>query len=295
MLDLAGDAAGDVDLGMYGHARLAYLPVVVHEPGIHRGAAGSYLSVEFLGEGEELVESFLASNAVSSGNHYRGAFEVVFGRFDVAVDDLHHIVLGRHVLGNIGDNHLALVVLVQDLLLHDSAAHGGHLGPVLGVHDGGNDVASESGADLVEKVGVLLVGLDVLIVPDFKLGAVGGEAAGKGGTHARAEVAAYDGGSHQADLRILLLEEVHEDVRVGKGSVGEEAGGVEDEEFVHSVGEYLALDFAGDAASRCNCVQLHSETVCKLAALGQQFLGDFGNGRAFYLTIYEYVFHSSTR
>ena len=176
---------------------------------------GSGASVEFLREGEEQLEPFLAANAVSSGNHDRGAFEVMPGGLDVTVDDLYDVCFRGNVLGNVGDYDLALVVLVQNLLLHHAASHSGHLGPVLGVHDGGYDVAAESRADLVEKIGVFLVSPDVLVVADFELGAVGGKAAGEARTDARAEVAAYHGGSHQADLGLFLLEEVHQDVGMG--------------------------------------------------------------------------------
>ena len=82
---------------------------------------------------------------------------------------------------------------------------------------------------------------------------------------------------------------------MGSGCIGEEAGGIEDEEFVHSVGEDLAFHLSGDAAAGCNCVELHSEAVGKFASFGKEFLGDFGNACAFDLAIYEYVLHSSTR
>ena len=220
----------------------------------------------------------------------------MLGCLDMTVDDLHEVVGIGHVFIDVGDYDFALVVLVEYLLLHHAAAHRGHLGPVLGVHDGGNYVAAERRTDLVEQVGVFFVGLDVLVITNFELGAVGGKSAYQRAGDPGAEVASDDGRAHQADLGIFFLEEVHQYVGVGSGSIGEESGGIEDEELVHSVGEYLALDFSGDAAAGSNCVQLHTKLVGQLAALGEEFLGDFGNCRALYLAIYEYVvFHSSTR
>ena len=83
---------------------------------------------------------------------------------------------------------------------------------------------------------------------------------------------------------------------MGSGGVGKQTRGIEDEELIHSVWEDLALDLALDSAACNYCMELDSKLGRQFAALGKKFLGDFGNGRAFDLAIYEYVvFHSSTR
>ena len=78
---------------------------------------------------------------------------------------------------------------------------------------------------------------------------------------------------------------------MGSRSVGEELGGVEDEQLVHTVGQHLLLDFAFDAGADGHGVQLHPELIGQLAALGQKFLRDLAHLGAFNLDIYEYVIH----
>jgi len=262
---------------------------------VNRGTAGAHFPVEFAGKGEEQVESFPAAHSVTAGNHDVRALEVVLRGLHVAVDDLNHVVhVGdefRHVL----HHHFALPGGVEHLLLHDAAAHGGHLWTVVGIHDGGDDVAAERGPDLVEEVFVVLSGLRVVIVANLELGAVGGESAGEGTGHARPEVAADDGGAHEADLRFLPLEEIHEDVGMGSRRVGEEPRRVKDEQLVRSVGEYLVFDLPGDAGAGDHRMKLHAQPVGELAALGEEFLGYFGNLGAFCFAIYKYVVHGSIR
>ena len=143
---------------------------------------------------------------------------------------------------------------------------------MLGVHDGGDDVSTERRADLVEKIGVLFMSLDILVVSDFELGTVCGKAAGEAGTHARAKVASDDGCSHEADLRLFFLKEIHQQVGVGRGSVGEEPRGVEDEKLVNPIGENLALHLSGDARTGCYGMQLYAETVGEFASFGKELL-----------------------
>ena len=163
------------------------------------------------------------------------------------------------------------------------------------IHDGRDDVAAESRTDLVQEVLVGLPGLDIVKIADFELGAVGGQAARQGRGHPRTEVAADDGRAHQADLGLFLLEEVHEDIGMGRGRVREQVLAVKYEEFVHPVREDLGLHGALDAGARHHGVEFHAQPVGEFAALGQEFLGDLGNDRAFDLAIYENVVHSSSR
>ena len=78
VLDLSGYAAGNVKFWAHGHACLANLAVVVGSSGVDSRAACSNLSAKSVGEFIKEVEILLASHAVSSGHHYRAAFEVHF-------------------------------------------------------------------------------------------------------------------------------------------------------------------------------------------------------------------------
>ena len=162
---------------------------------------------------------------------------------------------------------------------------------MVGVDDGGHDVAAEGGTDLVEQVLVHLAAFLVLVGANLELRAVGREAAGEARRDTRAEVAADDGGAHEANLWLLLLEEVHHDVGVGSRGVGEQLGGVEDEEFVNAVGQDLLLDFALDAGANGYGVKLHAEFIRQLTAFGQKFLRHLAHFRTFNLYIYKNVVH----
>ena len=93
----------------------------------------------------------------------------------MAVDHLHHIVGLGHILGHIGILHLALGLALVQGFLHHARAHGGHLRPVVGVDDGGHDVAAKGGSYLIEQVLVVLACLHVVIVAYLELSAVGSE------------------------------------------------------------------------------------------------------------------------
>ena len=291
MLYLSAYAAGYIHLGVYRDARLADLPVVVNPSGVHGGAACSHLAVQLLGQLEQLVEALLAAHAIASGHNDGCAFQVVLGGLHVAVDHLHHISLCRHILANLGVNHLALGLAVILGLLHHSAAHGGHLRTVVGVDDGGHDVAAKRRAYLVEQVVIVLAGLLVVVVANLQLGAVGGESARERRRHAGTEVAAYHGCAHEAYLRLLLLEKVYENVGVGSRGVGEQPLAVEHEQLVNAIGQYLLLHLSLNSRSGNHGVQFHAQLCGQLAALGEQLLRHLGHSGALYLTIYEYVVH----
>ena len=65
----------------------------------------------------------------------------------------------------------------QSLLTHNTLTHGSHLWAALGVDDGGDDVTTKGGTNLVEEAVVLLAALSILMLADDKLCAVGSKAA----------------------------------------------------------------------------------------------------------------------
>ena len=101
----------------------------------------------------------------------------MLGFLYMAVEHFHHIVLCGYVLCHLGIYHLALSIAVIEGLLHDTAAHGGHLRTVLGVDDGGHDIAAECRTNLVEQVVIVYALLLVVVVAYLKLRAVCGKTA----------------------------------------------------------------------------------------------------------------------
>ena len=88
------------------------------------------------------------------------------------------------IFGNFMPDDFALIVGIENFLLHHTLAHGSHLGTVFRVDDGSHDVAAESGTNLIELFGVVLgdgflvlVEADIHVeVADFEFRTVGSEA-----------------------------------------------------------------------------------------------------------------------
>ena len=215
----------------------------------------------------------------------------MLGSLHVAVEHFHYIVFHGHVLRHVRIDHFFLSLAFIESLLHHTAAHGSHLRTMVGIDNGGNDVAAESWTNLIEQSLIVLAALLVVIVTNLKLSAVGSQSAGERRRHARTQVTTYDGGTHEAYLRFFLLEQVDQYVGVWCRGVGEESLAVEHEQFIHAVWQNLCLYLALDACAGNNGVELHAELVGELASLGEQLLRYFGHDRALYLAIYEYVVH----
>ena len=228
--------------------------------------------MEHLGELEEHVEALLRAHAVATTDHDGGTLEVVLGGLHMVVEHLDDKSLGADILAHLGIDHFLLAGTLVERFLHDAATHSGHLRTVVGVDDGGYEVAAESGTYLVEQILIGLAALFVLVGTNLQLRAVGGETAGEARRDTRTQVASNDGGTHEANLRLLLLEEVHHDVGMRSRGVGEKLGGVEDKEFVDTVRQHLLLDFTLDAGANHDGVEFHTQLVGQLAALGQKFL-----------------------
>ena len=158
---------------MDGEPRLTYLSVVVCPAGIHCRTTCTYLTMKLFGELKEQVEAFFAAYAITSGNYYGCTLQVVLRRFHVSLNDLHDIALGRHIVCNIGIDCFAGMVCIEYLTLHHSFTYSSHLGTVVGIDDGADDVSSESGSNLIEQVLIVLPCFAVVIVANLELGAVG--------------------------------------------------------------------------------------------------------------------------
>ena len=97
VLNLTGDTACDVHLGMDGDTRLTNLTVVVEPTSIDGGTRSAYLAVEHLGQFEQLVEAFLRTDAITAGNDDGRTLEVVLGSLYVMVEHADDVGLGAHI------------------------------------------------------------------------------------------------------------------------------------------------------------------------------------------------------
>ena len=185
----------------------------------------------------------------------------------------------------------SVVVFRHFLGFHHAGTHGSHLRTVVGIDNGGNDVSAEGRTDLVEQTFVVLTALAVVVVADFERCAVGGESAVQGRRNAGSEVAAYHCGAHEADLGLLLFEEVHQNRGVGLGCVGIESLIVEYVELVHAIGEDFFFHLSGDAVSCGDGFELHTQFIGQFAAFGEEFARNFLYGVFIYFAVYKNVVH----
>ena len=98
----------------------------------------------------------------------------------MTLNHAHSQVSLTYIVGYLMLYYLTLIVCLENLILHDTLTYGRHLGTVVGIHDGGNDVAAECRTDLIEQVLINLTGLLVLILTYLKVGAVSSKSATQG-------------------------------------------------------------------------------------------------------------------
>ena len=149
MLDLSGDTASDIQFRTDRHTCLADLAVMVTETGINGCTAGAYFGMKFLCQFEQHIETFLGTHSVTAGYYDRSTFQVVFGLFYVAVDDLYDIIRFRNIFGDVVFYHFAFITGVQNFFFHHTFANSRHLRTVFRIDDRRYDVTTESGTDLV--------------------------------------------------------------------------------------------------------------------------------------------------
>ena len=220
MLDGTADATGNIDLGTNGDTGLTNLQVVSGKAGIHSGTAGTYLGMKHFGQFVQLVETFFRAYTVTARNDDAGALQVILGSLYMTVEHLGDVLRLRHELSHVLDDDLALVVGVENLSFHHAAADSCHLRTVLGVHNGGYDITTKSGTNLIEQVIVVFAGLLVVVRPNLQRCAVGSKTAVQCRRDTRAEITAYHIGTHQTNLRLLLLEKIYQYGRVRLAGIG---------------------------------------------------------------------------
>ena len=150
MLDLAGDGAGDVELGHHGLAGLAYLVRIRYPVGVHGAAGSAHGAAEYFGQLFEQGEVLLGAHAASARHD-----DIRFGDVDgigELFDDIQQLRARRKSLFRVNlADYLGCAPGVYRGLLHDLVAHRSHLRPVVGGDDSGHDVAAEGRAGLQQQ------------------------------------------------------------------------------------------------------------------------------------------------
>ena len=83
----------------------------------------------------------------------------------------------------------------------------------------------------------------------------------KGGRHTRTQITPHDIGSHQADLRLLLLKQVHQHGRMRQRRVRRQPRSVEDMQFIYAVWQYLRFYLSRNARPGGHSFELHAERI----------------------------------
>ena len=112
---------------------------------------------------------------------------------------------------------------LQLFLAHHALADGRHLRTMVGIDDGGDDVAAEGRTNLIEQVLVRPAALGIGMVAYDEARTVGREPAAQRGGDARSEVAPHRRRTEQGYLGFLLFEDTANHRRMGQGAVRERA------------------------------------------------------------------------
>ena len=88
---------GGRDITKCSDTGLANLAVVVNPSCINGGTASAYLAVKYLCQLEQLVETFLRTNSIATGNNDGCTLEIVLGSLNMVVENLHYVCLWRYI------------------------------------------------------------------------------------------------------------------------------------------------------------------------------------------------------
>ncbi len=205
VLDGAGDADGDVQLGTDRDAGLSDLTEARGPPLVGGGARRCDLAAECVGEFLQLLEALGASDTDAAGDEDLALRDVFLGLVECVLDEFRGVGLPGEPVG-LHDLGLALALGVGGERFEDARASGGHLGAVAVAADGRQHLAAE-GRSAGEKFAVDDV--------DVQLGAVGRHAGVDGCGDTAGDVAAGVRRSDEDDVGLAFQDEFVERVRGG--------------------------------------------------------------------------------
>ena len=214
MLNGTTDAASNVDLRTNGDSRLTNLQVMIGKAGIDSGTTCAHLCMEYFCQFIELGKAFSRTYAITAGNDDASTFEVILGGLHMTIEHLSNIFRFRHELSHILDDDLTLIIGIKHLCLHDTTADSSHLGTILGVDNSCHDVTSKCGTNLIKEILIGLARSLILMRTNLQCRTIGRQTAVQGTADTRSKVTTNHIGTHQADLRLFLLEQIHEHCRM---------------------------------------------------------------------------------
>ena len=115
------------------------------------------------------MERLFASYAIATRHNDGSTRQVVFGFLYMSFEYLNDIRLRADVFRYHGIHHLAFRLALIQRLLHHSRTHGSHLWTMIGVDDGGHDVATKGRSDLIKQIVIVLLGFTVVVVANLQL------------------------------------------------------------------------------------------------------------------------------
>ena len=164
---------------MNSNTSLTNLTIVIYPACIYCSTGSTNLAMEEMSQLEELVETFLASYAITAGYNDGRTLQIVLGSLYVVVEYLYNKVFSRNILAYLWINHFLLALTLVDALLHYAGTYSSHLRTVLWVYDSSHDVTTEGRTNLIEQTLIVLAALLIVVITDFKLCTVGGKTAGQ--------------------------------------------------------------------------------------------------------------------
>ena len=274
MLDCTGDTDCKVNLRANRLTGLADLERLRLPACIDNRTGAGNLSAENLCELVENLEVLCAAHTAAAGDQ------------DLRVHDVDRIA---DLLHDLEDVHIAVVRLEARVeldklkrsavflgsLLHNTGANRSHLRTVVRASDRRDRVAAEcrTGHEkLVVLLGVFLACRNgEREVADLELRAVCRKAGLNTRRGARAEIAADCGSTNQNDLRLELIDDLGECVRVRLGSVVLELRIVDQNDAVCAVSAEL-FRFTLDTGTDQNRSHFRVQLLCEVLALTDQFV-----------------------
>ena len=148
MLHLSGYSAGDIQFRTNSNTRLTNLTGMVGITGVHCGTRGSDFAAEYGSKFKQQVEILSRTDAISSRDNYRSAFDVDFAFFEMTLDYRNDEILVFDIFIDVHDFRFAGFCIREFFLAHHAFAHRRHLRTMVGVDDCRNDISSESGTYL---------------------------------------------------------------------------------------------------------------------------------------------------
>ena len=292
VLDLTRNTASDIEFRAYGNTSLTNLTFMFAETSIHRSTRSTHFATKHRCQFIQHIEALCATHAVATSHHDRRTFDVQFRFLHVAFNHLNYEVLIAHIFSYVEATHFAFIISIQHLFFHHTLAHSRHLRTAIRVDDSSHDVTTKRRADLVQQVFVSLVVFLIFKLANFEHSTVGSQTTKERRRDTRTQVATHRCSTHQCNLRLFLLKQIHDNARMRQCSIILQTRVFGNSQAVNAIREHL---FAHRIKTITNCdsLQLATQLRSQSATFGQKFKTHLSHLTIFYFEIYKYVLHNT--